>query len=462
MVKRIISAALCAAALIGLCSCSEGAPLPDETSEVEQTLDIVGNNFSPVPTVKLETPVITYLGTGSVPQSSAELYRRTYAAQYFDASSGQYVFPDGSGTLIVSRTVTEGQLPDELIASIQSDASPDLTDKLDNSYPYLMSRNIYEDLTAYMDMSSPQWVDMGEYVDRYEFNGKHFYYPWDYTMSPQLLFYNRGLFEQYGIPDPAELIGEDNWTWETFLEDCRLFALADNNAVGLYGKDIAENFIASTGVMLIGRDENGKLMSNFSSEEVSRAAEWLGELAPSVSGDCPESAAEDGLAAFYSADREYADETELFFVPYPRDERAEKYFCRASTRGYLVPKGAKNVVGACCFINCCRLDIYGDVPEETTFSDETGFVMGTSESGEPQTGESETDINPADILIKLRNHDLFSGVADENRCFSEEINAVIDRMLDNILISDDIGWEQRCAENLPVINAAVDELNSLI
>ncbi len=102
------------------------------------------------------------------------------------------------------------------------------------------------------------------------------------------------------------------------------------------------------------------------------------------------------------------------------------------------------------------------MPEETTFSDETGFVMGTSESGEPQTGESETDINPADILIKLRNPDLFSGVADENRCFSEETNAVIDRMLDNILISDDIGWEQRCAENLPVINAAVDELNSLI
>lgn len=462
MVKRIISAALCAVALFGLCSCSEGAPFPDETSEVEQTLDIGGSNFSPVPTVKLETPVITYLGTGTVPQSSAELYRRTYAAQYFDASSGQYVFPDGSSMLIVSRTVTEGQLPDELIASIQSDASPDLTDKLNNSYPYLMSRNIYEDLTAYMDMSSPQWVDMEEYVDRYEFNGKHFYFPWDYTMSPQLLFYNHRLFEQYDIPDPAKLIEEDNWTWETFLEDCRLFALTEDNAVGLYGKDIAENFIASTGVMLVGRDENGKLTSNFTSEEISRTAEWLGELSQSVSGDCPESAAEEGLAAFYSADREYADETELFFVPYPRDEQAEKYFCRASTRGYLVPKGAKNVVGACCFINCCRLDIYGDVPEETAASDETSFPAGTSEIDVPQTGESETEITPADILKKLRNPDLFSGVTDENKCFSEEINAVIDGMLDNIMNADDTDWERQCAENLPIINAAVDELNSLI
>ncbi len=462
MSKRILIAALCAGMLIGLCSCAKGAPLTDETSEVEQTLDIVGNNFSPVPTVKLETPVITYLGTGSVPQSSAELYRKTYAAQYFDASSGQYVFPDGSGRLIVSRTVTEGQLPDELIASIQSDSSPDLTDKLDNSYPYLMSRNIYEDLTAYMDMSSPQWVDMGEYVERYEFNGKHFYYPWDSTLSPQLLFYNRGLFEQYGIPDPAELLDEDNWTWETFLEDCRLFVLADDNAAELYGKDIAENFMASTGVMLIGKDENGKLTNNFASEEISRAAEWLEEFAQNVSEDCSDEAAEEGLAAFYSADREYADETELFFVPYPKDGQAEKYFCRASTRGYLVPKGAKNVVGACCFINCCRLDIYGDIPDETSDSFETSLCAITSESGELQTAESEPEITAADILKKLRNPDMFSGVADENRCFSEETNAVIDDMLNGILYGDDIDWERRCAENFPLINAAVDELNSLI
>lgn len=461
MGRRILTAALCAGMLIGLCSCSEGAPLPEETSETEQTLDIGESSYSPVPTVKLETPVITYLGTGSVPQSSAELYRKTYAAQYLDASSGQYVFPDGSGRLIVSRTVTEGQLADELIASIQSDASPDLTDKLDNSYPYLMSRNIYEDLTAYMDMSSPQWVDMADYVDRYEFNGKHYYYPWDCTLSPQLLFYNRVLFEYYGIPDPAELFCEGGWTWESFLEDCRLFELTAENTAGLCGKDITENFMASTGVMLIGRDENGKLTSNFASEEISRAAEWLGELAPSVSENLSESAAEEGTAAFYSADRELADETELFFVPYPRDERAEKYFCRASTRGYLVPKGAKNVVGACCFINCCRLDIYGDVPDESV-SDEACPSAVTRESGEPRTEEAEPEITSADILKTLRNTDMFSGVADENRCFSEEVNAVIDGMLNDILDADGADWERQCSEKLPAINAAIDELNSLI
>ncbi|MDE6030014.1 MAG: extracellular solute-binding protein, partial [Oscillospiraceae bacterium] len=317
-----------------------------------------------------------------------------------------------------------------------------------NSYPYLMSRNIYEDLTAYMDMSSPQWVDMGEYVDRYEYNGKHFYYPWDNILSPQMLFYDRELFREYGIPDPAELLEEGDWTWETFLEDCRLFVLTGENTTGLYGEYIVDNFMASTGVMLIGRDENGKLTGNFTSEEITRAAGWLEtELAQAglVNTECPENAAAEGLAAFYSADREY--DTELFPVPYPRDGQAEKYFCRASTFGYLVPKGAKNVAGACCFINCCRLGVYGAAPEEIAESVETA----TDEAAE---------MTPSDVFERLRDPDMFSGIADENSCLSGETNAVIRAMLDGTLNGDST-WEQSCAENLSVINAAIDELNSL-
>ncbi len=446
VLKKTAALALCAGLVFSLCSCAEEAP-PSDTSEVEQTLDIEGS-YAPAATDKLETPVISFLGTSPVSEEHAELYRRTYAAQYFDEASGKYVFPDGSDELIVSRTVTEGQLLDELTAAIQSDASPDLTDKLDNSYPYLMSRNIYEDLTAYMDMSSPQWVDMEEYVDRYEYNGKHFYYPWDRILSPQMLYYDRGLFEEYSIPDPAELLEEDNWTWETFLEDCRLFAMTGENLMGVYGEDIADNFIASTGVMLIGRDENGKLTSNFMSEDITRAAEWLDEsLAQTglVNTECPENAAEEGLAAFYSAERGY-DSAELFPVPYPRDGQAEKYFCRAATFGYLVPKGAKNVAGACCFINCCRLEVYGNAPEET------------AESVVAATAEAE-EITPEDIFVRLSDPDMFSGIADENSCLSEEINALIRDMLDGTLNGDT--WEQRRDENLPIINAEIDELNAL-
>ncbi|MDE7194303.1 MAG: extracellular solute-binding protein [Oscillospiraceae bacterium] len=446
--KRTTALALCAGLIFSLCSCADEAPPVSNVSEVEQTLDI-SSSYAPAVTDKLETPVISYLGTSSVLEESVELYRRTYAAQYFDEPSGRYVFPDGSGELIISRIVPEGQLLDELTSAIQSDASPDITDKLDNSYPYLMSRNIYEDLTAYMDMSSPQWVDMEEYVDRYEYNGKHFYYPWDSILSPQMLYYNRGLFEEYGIPDPAELLEQDNWTWETFLEDCRLFVRTGENVAGIYGAEIADNFIASTGVMLIGRNENGKLMSNFTAEDITRAAEWLDEnLAQTGLADleCSENAAAEGLAAFYSADRGY-DGAELFPVPYPRDGASDKYFCRAATVGYLVPKGAKNVAGACCFINCCRLGVYGNAPEET------------AESVEPMTEEA-LEMTPEDIFARLGDPDMFSGLADENICLSEETNAMIREMLDGMLDGD--LWEQKLDENLPIVNAAIDELNSLV
>lgn len=454
---------LCCAVFFSLCSCSD-APLnyAGETSESITSTDTNERAYSGLEQVELETPVLNYLGRHDPSEeftSAFELYRQTYASQYFDSENG-YIYPDGSSELIVSRVVSSGQLLDTLTAAIQSDASPDLVDREDNSYPYLMSKNIYEDLTAYMDMTAPQWVDLQEYIERYEYNGKHFYYPWDYNVSPQMLFYNRRLFFEYGIADPLELWSEGEWTWDAFLEDCRRFVMMSGNedAIGVYGDNIADNFIASAGIMLIDRDESGKLTNNFSAPEAERAAEWLREnlvltgLAATdyvYYGD----AVVDGLAAFRSAERyvtaDYLDnlaDGEIYFVPFPRDSESEDYFYRADTFGYLVPKGAKNIQGACCFINSCRL---------STANEQSSDFVDFSEYPEEVW----------EMMLRFRSPNDFNIVIDENYCLSDDGSEAVRNMLSEIFddtSETEFSWADIVEKNNLIISLAIDEINALI
>jgi multiple sugar transport system substrate-binding protein len=55
-----------------------------------------------------------------------------------------------------------------------------------------------------------------------------------FSSSPFFIIYNADLFAAAGIPNPAELIAEGNWTWDTFAESAR--AIAEANADdGIYG-----------------------------------------------------------------------------------------------------------------------------------------------------------------------------------------------------------------------------------
>ena len=60
------------------------------------------------------------------------------------------------------------------------------------------------------------------------------------------------------------------------------------------------------------------------------------------------------------------DTLDIFFVPYPRDPNADKYYHKLDTFGYFVPAGAPNVEASCVFINCVRLSRLDEKLMETT------------------------------------------------------------------------------------------------
>ena len=488
ILPRTVIGLLCVCMALPLCSCSEEAQVNSDSSvtqpstttvddDVENPVDVtdISIEHADFNDVTLETPVLKYLGnydltTAADIKPAWKLYEQTYAADYYDSATETYVYPDGAEKPIVCQIVGSAQILDTLTALIQSDDSPDLVDKQDNTYPYMMSKNCYEDLTQYMDMSAPQWVDLQEYIDRYEYNGKHYYYPWSYDVSPQFLFYNRTLFDEYDIPDPATQWENNEWTWDTFLSAVQTFVSKSGSerTIGVYGAYLTDNFIASTGTMLIGTDENGKFISNIKNTEVERAATWLesnlrrtGLARVDYYGEynnISEAPLVNGLSAFQAMGgwiftnycKNYPD-SDIFLVPFPRDPNADDYYYRTSTFGYLVPKGAKNIQGAACFINCCRLSVTNEDMIETT----KASMMKSKKYSEEEY----------EFMQQFKHVENFSAVVDENYCFDTDTSAMLQNMLTDIGMDqsdEQQSWTQMVESNSPVINAALDDFNSVL
>ena len=426
VLKRRKIAAILAAFAALLCGCganSDNQPSGKESVSEESSLPF-DDYF---PEITPDTPALTYLGTRDLRNSEAlKLYSKTFAADYKQSD------------ILVREYCSEYRLADVLSEKMASDRSPDLTDKLPNSFPYLMSKNYYEDLTKYIDRSAPQWTEYASYIDFYSYNGGHFFYPETVTAAPRFLVYSKERFEALGLSDPETLFYDGKWTRKAFTEAAKSFCAA-MGGTGVYGDGITDGFISSEGETLFSKAESGQLVCNLGSEKVTEIFDYLKN----------ELSAKTGIESFTGYDRiingrsafllvDESGYNELLAidsgknygaVPIPKSDESELYFCAASGSGFLVPKGAKNVKGAACFINCGRI----------------------------AAAQSEAEA-PESVLGKMRANGL-TAVPEENYCFDKETNSAINECLSFPLTAE--GEEYVYSSGLAKIEAAVAEINSL-
>lgn len=408
-----------------LCGCSAGshnnassAPSTDESTDSSLPFDDY------YPDIQPDTPVLTYLGRRDLKGSDAlSLYKKTFAADYSESET------------LIREYCSEYRLADALSEKISSDRSPDLTDKLPNSYPYLISKNYYEDLTKYLDRSAPQWEEYAPYIDYYSYGENHFFYPETVTAVPRFLVYCKERFSTLGITDPEQLFYENKWTRTEFINAAKTFCGA-MGGVGVYGDYITDSFISAAGETVFAKSENGQLVCNLNSEKITEVFDFLkNELSAKMNTEnfTGYDKIINGRAAFLLVDEEGYEELLKIdswktygAVPVPKSDESEIYYCAASCDGFLVPKGAKNVKGAACFINCGRIVAQQKENEET-----------------------------ADVLGKMRENELIA-VPEENYCFDEKTNAAIAAYLNSPLS----GESEQPADTL-AIEKAISEINSL-
>ncbi len=272
--NRILAGILSAVTLVSFTACNDTTTAGTSSSIVEDSAETTIDD-------ELDNPVDIgdiSIDAGEKVEPATLIYMGGYDLRTAgDIKPAYKYFQENYECDIDVVTVVSTQIPEKLTQLISSGESPDLVDKADNTFPLLMSKNLYTPLDDYMDLTAPQWSGLEQYIDKYVWNGKHYYYPWSYDVSPYYLIYNRGLFSELNIDDPKELYDEGNWTWDTFRECLQKFCDSDNTRTGLYGAGhyAAASIIDSTGTPFVTVADNGKLECNLVNANVERAANFM-------------------------------------------------------------------------------------------------------------------------------------------------------------------------------------------
>lgn len=425
---------LCAAvALCGGC----GNTSPDSTGVTSaasgkwQASSLADAAFSvPENMPPLEQPgEITYFGSADIGK----------AAELFAKNSGGTVVSEKSGSDYL----------DVLSEKISSDNSPDLCDKVDNTYPYLISMNLYEDLTNYIDITSPQWAELTDIIERYSFKDARYFYPSEITVMPQFLIYEKTNYVKYGnLTDPEKMWRTDEWTWEAFEQGAQTiindpYSTADTL---LCGDGVFDSFLASAGVQLFSQSGN-RFQNGLTVENADSVYQFISPYKLTYT-DSFNAVTEMSHTVFLSGDEKTLAELRksdltVGAVPYPRSENADAYYCKAVSRGFLVPKGAKNIQSAASFINCSRIE---STSEEHRAEVNRRLI---------ESGLLRSDV---EWLDSLRGSARIKPLLMDEYCFDDDTNKALQEIL---TYSDMETWYDAVTEKSLIIEHAVESINAV-
>lgn len=404
------------------------------------------NNTPSVEKAQSKSPDVAFTVPQTISESDSSNEITYFGNQ--DISAVAELFEKNTGCT-VNVEKSESDYINVLSEKISSDDSPDLCDKVDNTFPYLISMNFYEDLTDYIDITSPQWSDYTDIIDYYSFKGGKFFYPTTVKVMPQFLIYVKTTYVQCGnVPDPEKLWLMDEWTWNTFKQGA-------NSVIGcpmssadalLCGRDIFDNFLATSGEPIFPR--NGNVFSNGLETWNAQCVSELLSTQKIKHTDEFDADTEMPYFVFLSGDEQTLAElrkTDLSVgaVPYPRYEDADKYYCKAVSEGFLVPKGAKNIKSAASFINCSRI---------VDASDEQ------REKNEQKLMDSGLLLSDVEWLESIRSSDKMTPILVEDNCFDDSTNTAVQKITEFTYIDS---WNELSEECFPVIDRALEKINAV-
>lgn len=374
--KKSLCAALVLAMALSITACSPGSEnnpsgTGDDGSGTNSTVGSFTEGTAPPIDETADAGKVKYLtyeNEGAFEGSSSELIA-LFKERY-------------NGTFDVDRSCTSLDYSEKLGVAIATGDSPDLTRYEGWTFPHGMSYNMFTCLDSYFDIDSDLWKDMKGTIEQYAYNGKHFYFPYRKTTSFALNYNNRVL-EENGMPDPMQYVKDNTWTWSKFEEMLKQWKDIDPVNNISYNGVGALAFSGTTGKKIIDI-KDGEIINNLKDPDIVRCMQWLEELKKQgLIGATAEQQAAGMTSGYIDPGQAFVGESgshllflgmepgwahpaameglwnkkevgEMKFIPFPRDEQADKWYQYTGTFGYLVPAGAKNVKGALDWITLLR------------------------------------------------------------------------------------------------------------
>lgn len=391
--KKIISSILAASVILGISACNGGgggrntdtttAPVAaaTTTTTAATTLDtdpvlkdIVADKAEDLKLSDVESvdKKIKWLAWWDIDETSAacELFK----AQYGIPEEGNDSYgAEFANEIFVWTNVAYGDRYDRLGQMVAAGDSPDIFPFEIGYFPLSAIMNMFQPIDGVIDTTTEEWSEYRHTMDQFMWGGKNWCAIMDVNPN-YVLFYRRSVCEDAGISDPWTLYENGEWTWDEFLKAADIFQKSGDSKYVIDGWNIADFFIATTGVPMVGI-ENGKLVSHLNDPAVERAMTFVETLASEdyrypwdlngwstnfrawMNGDTLFYA--DGYWTYQEATMQKAiakygwAENDVFYVPFPRDPNANGHYQMMKQDALMFCGGATNVDGFKAYTNCC-------------------------------------------------------------------------------------------------------------
>ena len=259
---------------------------------------------------------------------------------------------------------------EKLQTLVLSGDSPDLFPAADlDVFPRCAIQNLFAPMDDYLDFSEDIWRGMDHLNDVYMLNGKHYVA----NMSADagtVMIYNKKTITTNNLDDPAELLEDGEWNWDTFKQMMADFCNREEDKFAIDGWWFEQAFVLTTGVPFIGY-ENGVLINNLDDELVGRAEDFMQQMNnedyPYPKDEHEWQIAPSNIAAgktlfypvgvwqLYEADlSDFGEMDDIMFVPMPKCPYVDEYYLPAGVDAMAMVQGSKNPEGAAAFLRCRR------------------------------------------------------------------------------------------------------------
>jgi len=330
-----------------------------------------------------------------------------------------------------------------------------------DAFPKGAIRSMFQPADDYVDFDSPLWDDVRDFNDGLEWNGKHYAVAVQVTGDYCSVIYNRKTVQEAGLPDPAELYYNNEWTWDTFEDMLDKFVDPSNQRYGIDGWWFEFGLIGTIGVPAVSLD-NGVLVNNIGSPEMERVQNWMYKLYNNnfiAIGsedygweDKPSYIAEGktlfypcGLYQFYNAPEIWKKNfgEDVFFVPMPRDPNADNYYIPVGMEAYTIVEGADNPEGVGKFLECKRFVLYDD--DTRAICDKQMYE---------DYGWTDEMIKMKDSMYELA---LANPVIDVSKGITQDCGELIDNSLR--LTTRGVPWNETYDSISAVVEKYIDDVN---
>ena len=222
----------------------------------------------------------------------------------------------------------------------------------------------------YIDWSNPLWESVADVNDMFRISGSHYLMVCQ-TTEGYVVYYNRKVMEENGFEDPKELYEKGEWTLTKFKDMLLEFVDPEAEHYGLDGWFNCTPLYLASGVPSISISD-GKVKSNIMDPDFERAMTYQSEL--NRNGLILDKSLFDWktqiqyigegkelfyIGGLYEIEQSpdiwtvtFGEPEDVFFVPIPRDEDADKYYYNAEFDCYNLCKGAQNPEGVARLMEC--------------------------------------------------------------------------------------------------------------